>query len=270
MKVMVAQIQTTTPTEIFYPDCDGQPMANNTTQFRWIVAIKQNLERLFAGNPRVFIAGDLFWYPIEGRNTIAVAPDVMVVFDRPKGDRLSYKQWVENNIPPQVIFEILSPSNTKTEMDRKLLFFDRYGVEEYYIYNPDTNELRGWLRGEEGLDELDPIADWVSPRMGIRFDLSGEELQFIGPDGRRFISYAELDQMLEEEQQRVEEERQRAEEERQRAEEERQRAEEEHQRAEEERQRAEEAFALLDRERQKAQLLAEHLRSLGIDPDELT
>lgn len=229
---MVAQLPTST--EIFYPDCDGQPMANHTTQFRWIVTIKQNLERVFADNPNVFIAGDLFWYPIEGRNTVAVAPDVMVVFDRPKGDRLSYKQWEENHIPPQVIFEILSPSNTRTEMDRKLLFFDRYGVEEYYIYNPDTNELRGWLRGDTGLDAIALIADWVSPRMGIRFDLSGEELQFICPDGRRFLSYAELNQMWEEE-----------------------------------RQRAEEALALLDRERQKAQLLAEHLRSLGINPDEL-
>lgn len=224
-------------------------MANNTTQFRWIVTIKQNLERVFADNPNVFIAGDLFWYPMEGRNTVAVAPDVMVVFDRPKGDRLSYKQWEENNIAPQVIFEILSPSNTRTEMDRKLLFFDRHGVEEYYIYNPDTNELQGWLRGDTGLDPIDPIADWVSPRMGIRCDLSGEELQFICADGQRFLSYAEINQMWEEERQRAEAERQRA---------------------EAEYQRAEEAFALLDRERQKAKLLAEHLRSLGINPDELT
>jgi len=28
--------------------CDGQPMTNNTEQYRWIVIIKENLEILFA------------------------------------------------------------------------------------------------------------------------------------------------------------------------------------------------------------------------------
>ncbi|MFN9840894.1 MAG: Uma2 family endonuclease, partial [Pseudanabaena sp.] len=50
---MVTQLLTQTP--IIYPDCDGQPMANNTTQFRWIVTIKQNLEWIFA-NDDVFVA----------------------------------------------------------------------------------------------------------------------------------------------------------------------------------------------------------------------
>ena len=35
----------------------------------------------------------------------------MVVFGRPKGRRGSYRQWEEDNIPPQVVFEILSPGN---------------------------------------------------------------------------------------------------------------------------------------------------------------
>ena len=33
-----------TKAEVFYPDRDGQPMADNTKQFRWIVTIKENLE----------------------------------------------------------------------------------------------------------------------------------------------------------------------------------------------------------------------------------
>ncbi|MCH4905831.1 hypothetical protein GSN00_16020 [Cylindrospermopsis raciborskii CHAB3438] len=33
----------------------------------------------------------------------------------------SYRQWEENNIPPQVVFEILSPGNNNTEMDGKKL-----------------------------------------------------------------------------------------------------------------------------------------------------
>jgi Uma2 family endonuclease len=138
---MVGQLDDSPKTAIVYPDSDGKPMADNTRQFRWITTIKANLDWLFANNADVFVAGDLLWYPVEGDNKTRQAPDVMVAFGRPKGERGSYQQWKENNIPPQVVFEILSPGNTQTEMTRKLLFYDRYGVEEYYIYNPDKNDL---------------------------------------------------------------------------------------------------------------------------------
>jgi Uma2 family endonuclease len=215
---MVSQIQPQTQPEIIYPDSDGKPLANNTIQFRWIVEIKQNLDWLFADDPNVFVAGDLFWYPIEGSNTIVNAPDVMVVLGRPKGDRLSYQQWKEGGIPPQVVFEILSPSNTKVEMDKKLLFYDRHGVEEYYIYDPDSNSLQGWLRGEYGLDVIPQMDNWVSPRLKIRFVPSLEGLQLYRPDKERFLSYLEISQRAEQEHQRAEQERQRAEQEHQRAE----------------------------------------------------
>jgi Uma2 family endonuclease len=234
-------VQLPTQPAVIYPDSDGQPMADNTKQFRWIVVIQQNLEWLFANDPNVFVAGDLLWYPVEGDNKTRTAPDVMVVVGRPKGDRGSYRQWKEDHLPPQVVFEILSPGNTRAEMSRKLLFYDRFGVEEYYLYDPDRNELSGWLRREGFLDVIEPMADWVSPQLQIRFNLSSEELQLYRPDGQQFLSYVAIAQ---------------------RAEEDRQRAEEERQRAEEERQRAETAEARADR-------LASRLRELGIDPDQV-
>jgi Uma2 family endonuclease len=60
--------------DLIYPDSDGQPMADNTLQFRWIVLIKENLECLFGDGPQVFVAGDLLWYPAEGRPDLRVAP----------------------------------------------------------------------------------------------------------------------------------------------------------------------------------------------------
>ena len=148
---MVRQLDDSPKTTIVYPDSDGKPMADNTRQFRWITTIKSNLDWLFANNADVFVAGDLLWYPVEGDNKTRQAPDVMVAFGRPKGERGSYQQWKEDNIPPQVVFEILSPGNTPTEMTRKLLFYDRYGVEEYSIYNPDKNDLCGCIRRENRL-----------------------------------------------------------------------------------------------------------------------
>ncbi|MBW4647696.1 MAG: Uma2 family endonuclease [Kastovskya adunca ATA6-11-RM4] len=195
---MVRQLPPETTSDIIYPDSDGQPMADNTKQFRWIVIIKENLEILFASDPNVFVAGDLLWYPVAGNNKIRQAPDAMAVFGRPKGDRGSYKQWEEDNIAPQVVFEILSPGNRLKEMAKKLQFYDRYGVEEYYIYDPDRVDLLGWLRCEERLIVIEEMNGWVSPRLGIRFELQADTLEIYRPDGRRFLTPVELDQRAEE------------------------------------------------------------------------
>jgi len=252
---MIQQLQTDSATDIIYPDSDGQPMADNTKQFRWIVTVKENIEILFAANADVFVAGDLLWYPVQGKPKACQAPDVMVVFGRPKGERGSYQQWREENIVPQVVFEILSPGNRAKKMAEKLLFYQRYGVEEYYIYDPDDIELTGLLRSGEWLDPIEDMNGWVSPRLGIRFELTPDTLVIYRPDGQRFLTPVELDHLREQERQRAEEEHQRAEEERQRA--------------EEERQRAEEAMAQLEQEQQRYQALMEKLRARGIDPEQL-
>jgi len=194
---------------IIYPDSDGQPIADNTKQFRWIVLIKENLELLFADRPDVFVAGDLLWYPVQGHPEIRVAPDAMVVFGRPKGDRGSYRQWEEENVVPQVVFEILSPGNRVKEMTRKLQFYERYGVEEYYIYDPDDNELEGLQRKEGNLQLVEEINGWVSPKLGIKFVLSAETLEIYRPDGRKFLSSLELEQQRQQATQRAEQESQR-------------------------------------------------------------
>jgi Uma2 family endonuclease len=190
--------------DIIYPDSDGQPMADNTKQFELIVLIKKNLDLLFINEPNVFVAGDLLWYPIEGDNKNRIAPDVMVILGRPKGDRGSYQQWKEDNIPPQVVFEILSPGNTVKEMVRKYKFYEHYGVEEYYLYDPERHELTGWLRSGSELQEIDEMVGWVSPRLGIRFELSEGKLQIYRPDGQQFVTYVELAQQKEQAQQRAE------------------------------------------------------------------
>jgi Uma2 family endonuclease len=190
--------------QIVYPESDGKPMADNTKQFRWIVTLEGGFEALFRDREDVFVAGDLFWYPVEGRPDIRMAPDVMIVFGRPKGDRPSYKQWEEENIAPQVVFEVLSPSNSLLEMAKKLEFYDRYGVEEYYLYDPETGDFTGWIRGEDGrLRVIDEIQGWVSPSLGVRFEIEDGELRVIRPDGQRFMTYLELQQQAEHERQRA-------------------------------------------------------------------
>ncbi|MCS6865086.1 MAG: Uma2 family endonuclease [Gemmataceae bacterium] len=250
---------------IVYPESDGQPMADNTLQWDWMVKIVGELRELFAGQ-EVFVAGDLFWYPVEGNPNIVQAPDVMVVFGRPPGYRGSYKQWEEGGIAPQVVFEILSPRNTRDEMANKLKFYQRYGVEEYYLIDPYKNTAMGWVRSNGEYVHVYPIDGYISPRLGIRFEESGGELKLYTPEGREFVTrekrVEEIQEELRKTQLAFEEERQRALHAMQQIEAERQRAEAEHQRAEAERQRAE-------AERAAKEALAAKLRELGLDPDSL-
>jgi Uma2 family endonuclease len=222
-----------------YPESDGKPMADDTTQFQWIVTIEGGLDAVFRDDPNVFVAGDLFWYPVEGHPEIRQAPDVLVALGRPKGHRRSYLQWEEGNIAPQVVCEVLSPGNRVGQMVRKFNFYERHGVEEYYVYDPDGEELSGWQREGDTLLELPEMNGWVSPRLRIRFDLSTNKLRIFGPDERQFATYVELAAQCEQEE----------------------KAKAEAQRLAAEAQReATEAAA-------KAERLAAQLRALGIEPE---
>jgi Uma2 family endonuclease len=176
-----------------YPDDDRLPMAGNSRQLRWIVTLYDNLCALLRSAADVFVAGNHLWYPLEGRPEVRTAPDVMVVFGRPKGDRSSYKQWEEDGIPVTVAFEVLSPGNTVPEMADKFAFYEDHGAEEYYLYDPDNNRLYIFVRQDDALVRVPQVDGFVSPRLGIRFDLSGPEMLVFSPDGRRFRTFEELE-----------------------------------------------------------------------------
>lgn len=237
---MVTQLQSPDKSEIIYPDDNGEPMSNNTEQFRLIVEIKENLELVFANDPNVFIAGDLLWYPVEGNNKICQAPDVMVVFGVPKGCRGSYQQWNENSVAPQVAFEIWSGDSIAL-LTKRFQLCDRKGVEEYYFYDPQTLELGGWLRIEGEFEAIEQMDGWVSPRLGVRFQLSETGLEMFGPTGKPFVSFGELDQL-------------------------RQQAEVRAQQAE---MLLEQTEMMLEQERSRSQALESKLREMGINPNEL-
>ena len=103
---------------------------------------------------------------------------------------------------------------------------------------------------------MQPIArieGWVSPRLGIRFEIEIGEIRIYHPDGRRFATFLEITER--EKQQRRDKEAALA-------------------RAERERQDKEAALARVEQERRekeaaqaRAERLAAQLRALGIDPE---
>jgi Uma2 family endonuclease len=258
------------PTEIIYPDSDGKPMADNTLQADAMTIIYNNLRAIFADDPNVFVAMDLLWYPVEGNPRIRVAPDVLVALGRPKGHRGSYKQWEEGGVAPQVVFEVLPPGNRTAAMNAKRRFYARYGVQEYYVYDPDTGLWQGWVRRGRRLTRVRQMQGWRSPLLGIVFDKGFKENPGLRrPDGSAFIAFEALARMAELAERRAERERQLAEQFRQQMLEAQRCAEREERLAREEQRRAERERLRAEQERQRAEQLAQRLRELGIDPDTL-
>jgi Uma2 family endonuclease len=183
--------------EIIYPESDGKPMADNSRQWSWMVYIKEGYEIVYK-DAEVFVAGDMLWYPVKGEPEIRQAPDTMIAIGRPKGHRGSYKQWEEGGIAPQVVFEVWSPGSTQREMNSKRKFYERYGVVEYYEYDPDRLKLRGWIKQGENFVAIQQMSGWVSPLTKVRFELDvsdkERELKLYQVDGKPFLTFMELTQ----------------------------------------------------------------------------
>lgn len=237
-----------TPRKIVYPSSDGEPIAENTVQFDWIFLLKWNIDVMFGDRADVSVAADNFIYPIEGEPKIALAPDVYIVFGRPKGDCASYKVWEEAGIFPQVIFEVLAPLNRFGEMLKKLQYYERFGAEEYYVLQPNGEmALEGWRRVADKLEQIptDDMIDFISPRLNVHFVTNAGVVEVYGPDGKKWDTPLAMVRESNELRDKAEK------------------------RAEESEEKAMLAYAERDSIQSERDRLAAKLRELGLDPDTL-
>ena len=72
-----------------------------------------------------------------------VQPDITVICDEKK------RGYEGCRGVPDLVIEILSPSNTAIEMERKLKLYQDAGVKEYWIVDPENNGVTVY-RFQEG------------------------------------------------------------------------------------------------------------------------
>jgi len=128
----------------------GEAFAMSGSNTRHQVILMELLSQFHAylrGKPcRVFPAPydvRLFYEEDESDDTV-VQPDIMVICDKdkigPEGCRGA----------PDLVIEILSPSNTAAEMERKLNLYRRAGVREYWVVDTEHSELTVYCFTEGG------------------------------------------------------------------------------------------------------------------------
>ena len=206
--------------EIEYPESDGEPMAENTVQYGWITTIKGGLDIVFKQDPNVFVAGDLFWYPVEGDNRTRRAPDVMVAFGRPKGDRGAYLQWREGgDRAPGGLRDPLARQSRGGTGPQVPVLRDVRGRGILHLRPRRQHARRLAPRRRTRCGRSPTMNGWTSPRLGVRFELGDDQLRLYGPDGQPFFTMIELDRQAEEQRRRADEQTRQAEEQRRRADE---------------------------------------------------
>ena len=96
--------------------------------------------------------------PEDAIDTV-VQPDIMILCDKSKLRHNGIKG------APDVVFEILSPSTTQRDLDDKFRLYERAGVKEYVIVDPqnrvifvhrrDAEEQFSWKKAYEAKDVLE-------------------------------------------------------------------------------------------------------------------
>ena len=120
--------------------------APNARHQEILVAICSQIYDYLKGKPcKVYPAPydvRLFYRADENDDTV-VQPDIAVVCDEKK------RGFEGCHGAPDLVIEILSPSNMAIEMERKLRLYQEAGVREYWIVNPENKGLTVY-RFQEG------------------------------------------------------------------------------------------------------------------------
>ena len=198
---------------------------------------------------------DLNFYHTLELKEWPVIPDIAVIKGVPYAPRRSWTVG-KTGPAPQVVFEIASKETWRIDLKEKPLIYARLGVQEYFLYDPETpphlkhmgkkRRLIGWQRNHltGAMEEMQP--DLAGRLWSTQLD------SFLVPDGlflrlydsnyQRRLTQAEANEQS------------------------KQLAEQKAWLAEQSKQLAEQKAQLAE---QRARILEEKLRSLGMNPDEL-
>ncbi|WP_019502953.1 Uma2 family endonuclease [Pseudanabaena sp. PCC 6802] len=225
---------------IEYLEENFEPMPEGDKQRRNLSYTTEALRVWFEPQENVYVSGNLFIYYEKDNPDKKVAPDTFVVFGSNKSDRTSYKLWLENNKVPDFVLEITSKGTVIKDRDDNPLLYRTLGVKEYFQYDPTGEYLKPTslqgVRLEQG--KYVEIASRILSDgvLSLHSETLGLDLHLY-PD-RRFRFYdTKSNQIL-------------------------------RSHGEAERDRSLERQARLQAEA-KAQRLAERLKALGINPDEI-
>lgn len=160
--------------EVYYPESDGEPMAETEVHAREMVYVFEAFDDHLDAERNVYVGIDMFLYYVEGEPAASVAPDVFVVRGVPRGVRRTFKVWEEGRSPSLVV-EVTSSSTRRHDTGKKKEIYQRLGVEELILHDPLGDYLKPPLQGYRlSLGRYQPLpldedGSLLSRVTGVRF-----------------------------------------------------------------------------------------------------
>ncbi len=147
------------PTDLIFDD--GEPLESNRHRIGMNVLIRSLLQG-YADRDDFFTGGNMFIYfsSEQVKNRDFRGPDFFAVLnvDGTK-ERQGWVIWEENGRYPDVIVELISPSTAQEDKGRKKGIYEQtFRTPDYFLYDPfDPNSLQGWhLGADQSYHPLDP------------------------------------------------------------------------------------------------------------------
>ena len=171
------------PAEIYYPESDGKPIADNTWQSRTIAEQFGMLSTRYWDDPNTLVAMALLLYYTEGEPADVVAPDVFVSCGVPNRDRDWYKVWEEGKAPDFAL-EVSSDKSAEDNLGRNMETYARIGIREYCVYDPMGGlhsprlQMFRLAGGEAGAYERVPGGEDTDGSLAVPSESLGLELRF--------------------------------------------------------------------------------------------
>ena len=215
------------PPPVHYPVSDGKPMSESDLHADVSHDLRAVLKVRHIDRPDAYVGGNCFMYPEEGKPKVFVSPDLFVAYGVPEGPpRDVWQVWVEGKVP-DFILEVTSRSTRKDDERKKKDFYERYGVPEYWQFDPTGDYLDPILKGraldadgryrELELEDRDGGLCGFSEVLGLDLRLEDERLRFFDPKRGEYLLTPVEQLRANEEQRRVNQEQSRALEEQRRA-----------------------------------------------------
>lgn len=247
----------------YLPDRPENPVMESTLHAAWGHLLYGALAHTLADTGALVTGNVRFDADADGPRT---APDIMVVPGK-AGEHFGVYAPGPDGPPPSASIEILSPSNTEAQIERRVRRMLELGVGEVYVLDPVAHTVDRASFDGDRVTFRDACGE-PSEALGVTFARSGGQLAVCCPAGLVVRPGDDPYGWIVLERGRADAAARQADREREATEAERQKAEAERRKAEAERQTAEAERRKAETERLRAERYAAKLRAAGIEPDD--
>lgn len=248
------EIYSETPLEdvVFPPGnlYSDEPQLETYLHLQQMVLLLKCLDWLWKDRSDYFAAGNLtiYYSPNKRKSEDFRGPDFFVVLGAEKRPRRSWVLWEEEGKYPNIIVELLSTSTAQVDRGlKKQLYQDTFRTPDYFWFDPDTLEFQGFQLISGTYEPLEPntAGHLWSQQLGLYLGVHDNSLRFFTDDGELVPTPEEVAEVAQEQTGVAQ------------------------QQAEVAQKQAEVAQKQVEMAEQRNQQLADKLRELGVDPDEL-